>query len=50
MTPQERKESFDKLEDPKPTWETFKRMLSMLDGDVDSVMKKWRKKVNNTKK
>lgn len=44
MNAKERKAAWEKLDEPKPTWETFKRMLTMLDGDVDFAIDKWRKK------
>ena len=44
MNATERKAAFDKLEGPKPTWETFKRMLTMFDGDIDHAIEKWRNK------
>ncbi len=44
MEPKERKAAFKALEDPKPTWETFKRMMGILDNDVDKVIKRWRKR------
>jgi len=46
MTAKERKTAWDSLEGPKPTWETFKRMLTMFDGDVNLAIEKWRKKNN----
>jgi len=44
MEPKERKAAFDAVEEPKPTWETFKRMMGHADNDVDKVIKKWRKR------
>ena len=44
MSPNERKESFEAVADPKPSWETFKRMMGLLDNDVDKVIKTWRKR------
>ena len=41
MSAKDRKAAFDKIDDPKPTWETFKRMMSMFDNDVEFVMEKW---------
>lgn len=49
MTPQERKAAFMSIDEPKPTWETFKRMMSMLNNDVERVMSKWIKQ-NKKKK
>ena len=45
MNAKERKEAFDKMEEPKPSWERFKRMLWLLDGDVEQVQRKWRNKI-----
>lgn len=44
MNAKERKAAWEKLDEPKPTWETFKRMLTMFDGDVDFAINKWRVK------
>jgi hypothetical protein len=44
MEPKERKAAFDAVEEPKPNWETFKRMLGHCDNDADKVIKKWRKR------
>ena len=46
MTEQEskdRKQSWECMSEPKPDWETFKRMLSTF-GDVDKLRKAWLKK------
>ena len=46
MTEQEskdRKQSWERMSDPKPDWETFKRMLSTF-SDVDKLRKAWLKK------
>ena len=44
MNAKERKAAFDKLEGPKPTWETFKRMISMFGGDIEFAMERWHAK------
>ena len=41
MNAKERKAAFEKIDDPKPTWETFKRMMSMFNNDVEVVIEKW---------
>ena len=46
MTEQEskdRKQAWECKSEPKPTWETFKRMLPTF-GDVDKLHKAWLKK------
>ena len=46
MTEQEKKErmqSWENLNEPKPDWETFKRMLSTF-SDVNKLHKAWLKK------
>ena len=45
MNAKERKEAFDNMEEPKPSWERFKRMLWLLDGDVEQVKRKWRNRI-----
>lgn len=50
MNAKERKEAFDNMEEPKPSWERFKRMLWLLDGDVAQVQRKWRERLNRDKK
>jgi len=43
MEAKERKQAWESMREPKPDWETFKRMLSMF-GDVDKLHKAWLKK------
>ena len=39
----DRKKSWECMSEPKPDWETFKRMLNTF-GDVDKLRKAWLKK------
>lgn len=32
------------LQEPKMSWETFKRMLPVFDGDADKALREWRTK------
>ena len=41
MTPKERKQTWESLTEPKPSWETFKVMLGS-NADPNAVLKKWR--------
>jgi hypothetical protein len=41
MTPKERKQTWESLTEPKPSWETFKIMLGH-HKNPDTVLKKWR--------
>lgn len=50
MNAKERKEAFDSMEEPKPDWERFKRMLWLLDGDVEQVRIKWLNRIKKSKK
>ena len=38
----ERMEVWQALQEPKMTWETFKRMLPVFDGDADKALLHWR--------
>ncbi len=41
MNAKERKAAYDNMKEPKPPWERFKRMLWLLDDDVEQVKIKW---------
>ena len=41
MTPKKRKDIWESLTEPKPSWETFKIMLGH-HKNPDTVLKKWR--------
>ena len=41
MTPKKRKDIWESLTEPKPSWETFKIMLGH-HKDPNTVLKKWR--------
>jgi hypothetical protein len=38
MTPEKRKDLWDKLNNPKPTWADFKRMLTFVKNDLNKVL------------
>jgi hypothetical protein len=40
MTPKERKKSWDRLPHPKPSWETFKRLLGRYE-DPEKARMAW---------
>lgn len=44
MSPEERKTTWEILPDPKPGWETFKRLFQRFNGDVNMLMSVWKKK------
>ena len=35
---------WEALKEPKMTWETFKRMLPVFDGDANKALQEWRTK------
>ena len=41
MKPEERKKSWDDLPEPKPDWETFKRMLPVFNFNALAVHRSW---------
>ena len=47
MTEQEkknRKQEWESIEEPKPSWEAFKRLLSSANNDAQKALKMWGKK------
>ena len=34
------------LKDPRPDWESFKRIVGMMQGDIDKALKVWRRTKN----
>ena len=49
MTPKERMESWENLGEPKPDWETFKRMLLSCNNNPLVVRTLWIKKNSQSK-
>ena len=45
MTTRERMQSWENMSDPKPDWETFKRMMGQLNNNALVVKTMWLKKV-----
>jgi len=45
-TPQERLRSWEDMPRPRPTWESFKRLLASCDNDETLARKKWKKKID----
>ena len=43
MTREELLAKWTALEDPRPDWESFKRLVGMMQGDIDKALKIWRK-------
>ena len=43
MTREELLTKWKSLENPKPSWESFKRLVGVMHGDVDKAIKLWRK-------
>ena len=43
MTREELLTKWKSLEDPKPSWESFKRLVGVMQGDVDKAIQLWRK-------
>ena len=41
MKPEERKKSWEELPEPKPDWETFKRMLPVFNFNALEVHRAW---------
>ena len=39
-----RMKAWEALQEPKMSWETFKRMLPVFDGDADKALQEWRTK------
>ena len=48
MTAKERMKDWESLSDPKPDWETFKRMMSQLNNNKLVVRTMWLKKNTST--
>tara|TARA_B110000211_G_scaffold94114_1_gene109739 strand:- start:1456 stop:1614 length:159 start_codon:yes stop_codon:yes gene_type:complete len=44
MTPEERMQAWKSIDEPKPSWEVFKRLLSSTNYDVQKALKIWEKK------
>jgi len=44
MKPEERMQAWKSIEDPKPSWEIFKRLLPSANYDVQKALKMWEKK------
>jgi len=42
-TPQERLRSWEEMAQPRPTWESFKRLLASCGNDETLARKKWKK-------
>ena len=40
----DRKREWESLSEPKPSWETFKRLLSSANNDAQKALKMWKKK------
>ena len=40
----DRMKAWEALQEPKMSWETFKRMLPVFDGDADKALQEWRTK------
>ena len=45
-TPQERLRSWEEMAQPRPTWESFKRLLASCGNDETLARKKWKKKLD----
>tara|TARA_Y100001951_G_C11274313_1_gene260825 strand:- start:313 stop:483 length:171 start_codon:yes stop_codon:yes gene_type:complete len=45
-TPQERLRSWEEMPQPRPTWESFKRLLASCGNDETLARKKWKKKLD----
>ena len=41
MNSKKRMDLWVSLPDPKPSWETFKRLIALTNGDVDKALEKW---------
>jgi|OM-RGC.v1.036980973 hypothetical protein len=46
-TPKERFQAWEDMPRPRPTWESFKRLLASCDNDPVLARKKWKKKIDN---
>ena len=44
LTRKEEKTHWDNMPEPKPSWETFKRMMSQFGGNPLAVQTQWEKK------
>ena len=45
-TPQERLRSWEEMAQPRPTWESFKRLHASCGNDETLARKKWKKKLD----
>jgi len=43
MTREELLTKWKSLEDPKPSWESYKRLVGVMQGDVHKALQMWRK-------
>ena len=41
MDSKKRMDLWVSLPEPKPAWETFKRLIALTEGDVDKALEKW---------
>ena len=44
LTKKELLDKWSSLEDPRPTWDTYKKLVGMTSGEVDTVLNLWRRK------
>jgi len=50
MFGQERSKAWSQLPEPKPSWETFKRMLPVFDHDPEKTRQAWIKHVQKERR
>jgi hypothetical protein len=44
MKPEERMQAWQAIKGSKPSWESFKRLLTSSNNDVEEALKKWKKR------